>query len=204
LAVELARSIRKVATQSAHEENPVRLTPKLTRSAAHFCLTLAKDAHTKGVAPVGVDVGKLLERSIAYAFDLASAGHQFQPERIAALIVCASTVRVHGEISGKDRLAEAMEVIKTAEAGLLNYPSRRQLWLRFYLERAQIYLAGALRPGESKHREYATYCRFDLAAVDRLADGAQLWSHRVSEVRAHLSDGVRADGPSVILREAGF
>jgi hypothetical protein len=185
---ELAEAFR------VHANRTRTLTPRLqfgarpVRYATRLCLTLGRKAAQDPIHSRTADAHWYFERSAYYAFHFVSSQSQFQIERIAALIIQASTVRVRGQFQGKALLEAALKILKRAEQYLIHYPDRTQLWLRFYLERSKVFRDLALQPKSGTQEPWATYCMHDVRALYRLAAHRPMWKARAKRVAQDVHD----------------
>lgn len=187
---EFAEALRHGTIHDDESEQALAISARPTRTAARACLMLGREWHSKGTAsadPVLLGIANAYFARAAYlSFHFIGNLARYQVERVAALILEASTIRIRSQMCGrKADLELALEVIRTAERALIHYPCRLQLWLHFYLERAKLFRDRALELG--RHSEEAEVCwsynDADLNSVERLAGGRKLWSERVRRVR---------------------
>jgi len=157
------------------------LSARPARNAARVCLALGRRTGDAWY----------FERATYYCFHMIGNYSRSHVERVACLIILATTSRIR---DGVDGLAPAMKVLRTAERALVHYPDRIQLWIRFYLERAKLFRDGA-RPlqgaASQKHKTQqercVEYCRADVDSLLRLTgEDRKAWVERAKKVLAGL------------------
>ena len=153
-----------------------------------MCLTIGKALYSQGK---GVHDTKLISTANGYfaraaygSYQLISQLARYQIERVGALVFEAHTVRVRSQLSPTPNLDAALEILRVTESSLIHYPSRLQLWLRFYLERAQLFRDRAKQLGRNSTEAAIClrYSQADVASVKRLARGRKLWVDLADEV----------------------
>lgn len=186
---ELAEALRKGAPGSDESERVLQLSARPVRNASRLCLTLGNSLHSQPMSVKArlagrTDVAWFFERATYYAFHFIGNHSHYQVERVASLIIEASTIRIRGRLGGRPRLDVAMNVLKAAERALIHYPNRVELWMRFYLERARLFHDRVLQLGSGTPdaAACATYCLADIASVIRLAQNRELWVSRAQRV----------------------
>jgi hypothetical protein len=76
------------------------------------------------------------------------------------------------------------------ERALIHYPNRVQLWLRFYLEPAQLFRDRILQSKVSTHESGACirYFHADIKAIRRIGNDREVWKRRATDVLKVLAD----------------
>jgi hypothetical protein len=204
LFFELAEALRNRYTMASASEGPVRVSGQPVRNAARVCLSLGRAAGDP----------HYFERAAYFCFHVIGNQTQHRVERVAVLLIQAMAARIRG-LPGS--FGTALSYLKEAERTLVNYPDRVGLFFRFYLERANLFLAQASnirrQPEEAQDKLALLRClqfsRLDAVALRRLARDRDAWLARADRLLERISaiaidapdNGVGAEMP--VLRGIG-
>ena len=197
---ELAEALRRNSYTDG-SDSIIELNARPTRNACRLCLSLAEaildDTRGQPTEAREALTAALFERAAYYEFHFVGSPSHFQAERAAALIVRASTIRIRSKVARPSPLEVAMQVMKVVERALIHLPNRIQLWMRFYVVRAEIFrdhVEALGMPGPDAEKDAkaadaakaAYFCDADAKSVKRLAGDRPLWVQRATDVTDSL------------------